>query len=44
MFTPKSLLRHKKAVSALEEMSSGTSFHRVLGTTRSSKPASPRSH
>jgi 2-oxoglutarate dehydrogenase E1 component len=30
VFTPKSLLRHKKCVSALEEMSSGTSFHRVL--------------
>jgi 2-oxoglutarate dehydrogenase E1 component len=30
VFTPKSLLRHKKAISALEEMSSGTSFHRVL--------------
>jgi len=30
VFTPKSLLRHKKCVSALEEMSAGTSFHRVL--------------
>ncbi|HVY87021.1 MAG TPA: 2-oxoglutarate dehydrogenase E1 component [Caulobacterales bacterium] len=30
VFTPKSLLRHKKAISALEDMSSGTSFHRVL--------------
>jgi 2-oxoglutarate dehydrogenase E1 component len=30
VFTPKSLLRHKKAVSALDEMSSGTSFHRIL--------------
>ncbi|MES1157007.1 MAG: 2-oxoglutarate dehydrogenase E1 component, partial [Alphaproteobacteria bacterium] len=30
VFTPKSLLRHKKAISALDEMSAGTSFHRVL--------------
>src|SRR5262249_54325982 len=30
VFTPKSLLRHKKCVSALEDMSAGTSFHRVL--------------
>jgi len=30
VFTPKSLLRHKKAISRLDEMSSGTSFHRVL--------------
>ena len=29
-FTPKSLLRHKKAVSALVDMAEGTSFHRVL--------------
>jgi 2-oxoglutarate dehydrogenase E1 component len=30
LFTPKSLLRHKKAVSKLEEMGEGTTFHRVL--------------
>jgi len=30
LFTPKSLLRHKRCVSTLEEMSSGSSFHRVL--------------
>jgi 2-oxoglutarate dehydrogenase E1 component len=30
MFTPKSLLRHKKCVSPLSEMAEGTSFHRVL--------------
>jgi len=30
MMTPKSLLRHKKAVSTLEEMSTGSSFHRCL--------------
>jgi 2-oxoglutarate dehydrogenase E1 component len=29
-FTPKSLLRHKKCVSALADMAEGTSFHRVL--------------
>jgi 2-oxoglutarate dehydrogenase E1 component len=30
LMTPKSLLRHKRAVSRLEEMGSGTSFHRLL--------------
>jgi 2-oxoglutarate dehydrogenase E1 component len=30
VFTPKSLLRHKKCVSTLEEMGEGSSFHRVL--------------
>jgi 2-oxoglutarate dehydrogenase E1 component len=30
MMTPKSLLRHKKAVSNLSEMAEGSSFHRVL--------------
>ncbi|MBL8530614.1 MAG: 2-oxoglutarate dehydrogenase E1 component [Hyphomonadaceae bacterium] len=30
VFTPKSLLRHKKCVSALADMGPGTSFHRVL--------------
>jgi len=30
LMTPKSLLRHKKAVSKLEEMATGSSFHRVL--------------
>jgi 2-oxoglutarate dehydrogenase E1 component len=30
MMTPKSLLRHKKAVSALADMAEGSSFHRVL--------------
>jgi 2-oxoglutarate dehydrogenase E1 component len=30
LMTPKSLLRHKLAVSKLEEMAPGTSFHRVL--------------
>jgi len=30
LMTPKSLLRHKRAVSRLDEMEAGTSFHRVL--------------
>lgn len=30
MMTPKSLLRHKKAVSRLDELGPGTEFHRVL--------------
>ncbi|MBR0755136.1 2-oxoglutarate dehydrogenase E1 component [Bradyrhizobium jicamae] len=30
MMTPKSLLRHKRAVSRLDELSTGTTFHRVL--------------
>ncbi|MEM6413044.1 MAG: 2-oxoglutarate dehydrogenase E1 component [Pseudomonadota bacterium] len=30
MMTPKSLLRHKKCVSTIEEMGPGSSFHRVL--------------
>ena len=33
VMSPKSLLRHKRCVSALEEMSSGTRFHRVIGET-----------
>ena len=30
LMTPKSLLRHKRAVSTLDEMTTGTSFHRLL--------------
>jgi 2-oxoglutarate dehydrogenase E1 component len=30
LMTPKSLLRHKRAVSRLDEMMTGTSFHRLL--------------
>ncbi len=30
LMTPKSLLRHKRAVSSLADMAEGTSFHRVL--------------
>ncbi len=31
VMSPKSLLRHKRCVSPLEEMSGGTRFHRVIG-------------
>src|SRR6202023_3564451 len=30
LMTPKSLLRHKRCVSRLDEMTNGTSFHRLL--------------
>ncbi len=48
IMSPKSLLRHKKAVSALADMVDGTSFHRILedgaevgaGSTLKLKPAS----
>jgi len=30
LMTPKSLLRHKRAVSKLEELAAGTTFHRIL--------------
>ena len=35
VMSPKSLLRHKRCVSALEEMSGGARFHRVVGETDS---------
>ena len=35
VMSPKSLLRHKRCVSALEEMSGGARFHRVIGETDS---------
>ena len=38
IMTPKSLLRHKKAVSTLSEMSEGSSFHRVLHDDAERKP------
>ena len=38
--TPKSLLRHKKAVSTLAEMGPGSSFHRVLWDDAESRPGS----
>ena len=40
LMTPKSLLRHKKAVSTLEEMGPGSSFHRVLWDDAEYKPGS----
>ena len=35
LMTPKSLLRHKRAVSRLDELADGSTFHRVLRTTPS---------
>ena len=40
IMTPKSLLRHKRAVSTLEEMGPGSSFHRVLWDDAEYKPGS----
>ncbi len=40
LMTPKSLLRHKKAVSSLKEFGSGSSFHRVLWDDAEFKPGS----
>ncbi len=40
LMTPKSLLRHKRCVSTLEEMGPGSSFHRVLWDDAESKPGS----
>ncbi len=39
LMTPKSLLRHKRAVSSLSEMEAGTSFHRVLWDDAQSHPS-----
>jgi 2-oxoglutarate dehydrogenase E1 component len=38
IMTPKSLLRHKKAVSKLSEMAEGSSFHRVLHDDAQTRP------
>ncbi|WP_428151074.1 2-oxoglutarate dehydrogenase E1 component [Brevundimonas sp.] len=38
IMTPKSLLRHKKAVSTLKEMAEGSSFHRVLHDDAQTRP------
>ncbi|NJL50725.1 MAG: 2-oxoglutarate dehydrogenase E1 component [Blastochloris sp.] len=38
LMTPKSLLRHKRVVSHLDDMVSGTSFHRVLLDSAQSMP------
>ena len=40
LMTPKSLLRHKKCVSSLEEMGPNSSFHRVLWDDAECKPGS----
>jgi len=40
VMTPKSLLRHKRAVSTLAEMGPGSSFHRVLWDDAEYKPGS----
>ena len=38
LMTPKSLLRHKKAVSSLAELAEGSSFHRVLHDDAQTRP------
>lgn len=38
LMTPKSLLRHKKAISSLSEIAEGSSFHRVLHDDAERKP------
>jgi 2-oxoglutarate dehydrogenase E1 component len=38
LMTPKSLLRHKKAVSTLADMADGSSFHRVLHDDAQTRP------
>ncbi|BCW87481.1 2-oxoglutarate dehydrogenase E1 component [Alphaproteobacteria bacterium SO-S41] len=40
LMTPKSLLRHKRAVSQLVEMGPGTSFHRLLWDDAEQRPGS----
>ena len=39
LMTPKSLLRHKKAVSKMAELAEGSTFHRVLHDTAQHDPA-----
>ena len=41
LMTPKSLLRHKRAVSRLDEMAADTSFHRVLYDDAQTLPDEP---
>ncbi len=38
LMTPKSLLRHKRVVSRLDELATGTTFHRVLWDDAQSRP------
>ncbi len=42
IFTPKSLLRHKRAVSTIADMDAGTSFHRCLDDLAPCDPAKVR--
>ncbi|MBN9011817.1 MAG: 2-oxoglutarate dehydrogenase E1 component, partial [Rhizobiales bacterium] len=41
LMTPKSLLRHKRAVSRLDELGDGTSFHRILHDDAAMLPNEP---
>ena len=41
LFTPKSLLRHKRVVSRIEELAPGSSFHRLLWDDRDAKHGRP---
>jgi 2-oxoglutarate dehydrogenase E1 component len=41
LMTPKSLLRHKRAVSRLDEMGSDTTFHRLLWDDAQTPPSDP---
>ena len=41
LMTPKSLLRHKRAVSRLDEMATGTTFHRLLWDDAQLRPDEP---
>ncbi|MCI4660580.1 MAG: 2-oxoglutarate dehydrogenase E1 component [Neomegalonema sp.] len=41
LFTPKSLLRHKKCVSSFDEMGPGSSFHRILRDDAERLPDAP---
>ena len=41
LMTPKSLLRHKRAVSRLEEMGPGSAFHRLLWDDAQQDPSGP---
>jgi 2-oxoglutarate dehydrogenase E1 component len=38
LMTPKSLLRHKRVISRLDEMGAGTTFHRLLWDDAQSRP------
>ncbi len=41
LFTPKSLLRHKRVVSRIEDLGPGTTFHRLLWDDRDGKHGRP---